>query len=151
MKVNAFLFPSSHYQVLRHDKAILHPIKQKEHLKHLPEYLIPSSMKSVSNIQAVGGRRKIKRKNTSNDQDRKKRSKQNDPLYASNTNEGGDEDGGDAPAFEMQDMVSAPSGRKEWKMRHKKGEFNPKMNKAHSYQTPGTFLKPKKKFLKKFG
>lgn len=37
-------------KVLRHDKAIVHPLRQHNHLKHIPEYLVPSSMRSVIKV-----------------------------------------------------------------------------------------------------
>jgi ATP-dependent RNA helicase DDX56/DBP9 len=50
-------------KVLRHDKAISHPIMPKEHLKYIPDYLIPPSMKGVISGN-VGANRKPKRRKT---------------------------------------------------------------------------------------
>jgi ATP-dependent RNA helicase DDX56/DBP9 len=52
-------------KVLRHDKAIAHPIIPKDHLKYIPEYLIPASMRGVVSTNNAGGRRSKKRKTIS--------------------------------------------------------------------------------------
>jgi ATP-dependent RNA helicase DDX56/DBP9 len=31
-------------KVLRHDKVVLHPARRLEHLKHVPDYLMPAGM-----------------------------------------------------------------------------------------------------------
>lgn len=134
-------------KVLRHDKAILHPIRQKDHLKFVPEYLIPSSMKSVVNMKSTK-KRKNKRKNPaggSNEDTRAKKSKMNDPLY--NSGKSQDQNQGEATeVIEYSGKVESnygrsTAGRKEWKQKHKKGEFNPKLQKKNSKFVPGTFGK----------
>ena len=35
------------------------------------------------------------------------------------------------------------SGRREWKLKHKKGAFNPKIMKRNTHRTPGSFIKSK--------
>jgi hypothetical protein len=84
----------------------------------------------------------------------------NDPLYSTNmiavkpkVSEGGGEGGDQGSAGEGGGgdgmlFATAPSGRKEWKMKHHKGEYNSKYAKGMSYQTPGTFQKSKKKLMK---
>ena len=71
-------------KVLRHDKAVLHPIRQLDHLKAVPEYLIPVSMRSIVTPHA-GSRGKNKRKKLSeshtNAEQKMKQSKSKDPLY----------------------------------------------------------------------
>jgi hypothetical protein len=147
---------------LRHDKAILHPIQPKEHLKHIPDYLIPDSMRTVSKVQmsSKNHRKNRKRKIGGEDGNGQKKTKfTNDPLYSTNliavkpkTSEG--EGGGDQGSVEGGAggdgmlFATAPSGRKEWKMKHHKGEYNSKYAKGKAYQTPGTFQKSKKKLMK---
>ncbi len=119
---------------------MLHPIRQKDHLKFVPDYLIPATMKAVANVNG----KKKKRKNDRQSQDsRAKRSKMNDPLYG-----GGKSNADSNTAGSNSDGLygKGNSGRKEWKERHKKGEFNPKLKKRNSAMTPGTFTKAKKKF-----
>eukprot|EP00981_Chlorochromonas_danica_P002366 scaffold455_cov155-Ochromonas_danica.AAC.4 len=47
--------------VLRHDKAVLHPLRQKDHLRFLPDYLIPQSMRAL-NVQTQGKNQKSNRR-----------------------------------------------------------------------------------------
>jgi ATP-dependent RNA helicase DDX56/DBP9 len=69
-------------QLLRHDSA-LHIVKVKEHLKHVPDYLIPSSLKKTSGSNsdqqqqqpAMNNKRKSDVINTN-----VKRMKRNNPL-----------------------------------------------------------------------
>ena len=145
-------------KVLRHDKAIAHPIRQKDHLKSVPEYLMPISMRGVSNVRTNSKRGK-KRKTTATTA--VAASKKRNPLYnasagegeadagASNDAAGGDEggeEGGDpTPEFSngSDALNSTASGRKQWQMRHKKGVFNPKAAKKNEHRTPGSFIKSK--------
>ena len=135
-------------KVLRHDKAILHPIQQKDHLKFVPSYLIPDSMKAVAQVQ---GNRRRKRKapaaGSSNPSAKKPRSK--DPLYSGGSS---NSSGAAAPAAtggaedkSYRQYGQGQSGRKEWKQRHKKGEFNPQLQKKNAIKTPGTFQKKQHK------
>jgi ATP-dependent RNA helicase DDX56/DBP9 len=162
-------------QVLRHDKAIAHPIRQKDHLKTVPDYLMPVSMRSVSNVR--NNRRNKKRRTTTSSSaassaQRVQQSKKRNPLYnldasgASESAEGGagaedhggdGGDGGDDQQADSQahkqgmydgDGEAAMSGRKQWKLRHKKGSFNPKAAKKNENRTPGTFV-TNRKFNKK--
>jgi ATP-dependent RNA helicase DDX56/DBP9 len=149
-------------KVLRHDKAIAHPIRQKDHLKSVPEYLMPISMRGVSNVKKNskrGKKRKMAPGSGSSEQ-RVAQSKKRNPLYSADSAgdadggdggaEGGDGDAGNAEGdFEPAtagDSADAGgmSGRKEWKMRHKKGTFNPKAAKKNEHRTPGSFIKSKK-------
>ena len=150
-------------KVLRHDKAIAHPIRQKDHLKSVPDYLMPISMRGVSNVKNKSKRGK-KRKTTATTA--VAASKKRNPLYnsaageaeggegeAGEANTGGDADGGDAgegggdpePVFSngSDALGSNASGRKQWQMRHKKGVFNPKAAKKNEHRTPGSFIKSK--------
>lgn len=52
-------------KTLRHDKA-LHTVKLQEHLSHVPDYLIPKSLKSViRNDRNAGDRKKKNNKDRS--------------------------------------------------------------------------------------
>jgi hypothetical protein len=154
--------------VLRHESSVAHPIKQKEHLKFVPSYLIPNSMRSAaSDVNAKKKRRKNGRMITSDA--KRQRSKQKDPLQSfemdgvdsnggaaaeSNAEGGelpmdGDEGMGGAAASEKKIFTSteaigkSTSGRQEWKMRHKRGKFNTKQAKKQAHQVPGAFTKSK--------
>ena len=150
---------------MRHDKAILHPIHQKEHLKHVPEYLIPHSMRSVAHSNT--GRKGKKRRTQGGDGqiDRKiQQSKRNDPLMGGSTSAGeGSGEGSEIVSasavavsavkedrvFTAGDMkhgmgkASTSSGRQQWKMRHSKGKFDTKKVNKESHRTPGAFVKSK--------
>jgi len=152
-------------KVLRHDKAVLHPIRPKEHLKHVPEYLIPLSMRSVA--QTNSGKKKRKRGQGQSADARVLKSKMRDPLLGAGSSEGGGGGGGEggqesdlAAAGGGQEagkeriytskevssglgMDQSTSGRKKWQMRHKKGKFNPKAAKKGEHRMAGSFIKSK--------
>lgn len=147
-------------KVLRHDKAIAHPIRQKDHLKSVPEYLMPVSMRGVSNVRMKNKRGKKRKTVTAGSQEQRVlQSKKRNPLYnpdngAEDAGEGADTgasagDGEAGDAYDAQtggdSMDGGISGRKEWKMRHKKGAFNPKTAKKNENRTPGTFVQRKRK------
>jgi hypothetical protein len=165
-------------QVLRHDKAIAHPIRQKDHLKTVPDYLMPISMRSVSNVR--NNRRNKKRRTATSSSSssaassaqRVQQSKKRNPLYNLDASggpesaegeagaggaedhggDGGDDQQADSQAHKQGmyagDGEAAMSGRKQWKLRHKKGSFNPKAAKKNENRTPGTFV-TNRKFNKK--
>lgn len=147
-------------KVLRHDKAIAHPIRQKDHLKSVPEYLMPISMRGVSNVRTNSKRGKKRKTTTASTA--VAQSKKRNPLYnsaagdaeagndageAGGDNEGGDAEAGGDPTPEFSNgsdaLKSSASGRKQWQMRHKKGAFNPKAAKKNEHRTPGSFIKSK--------
>eukprot|EP01034_Spumella_vulgaris_P028491 gene28491-35348_t len=149
-------------KVLRHDKAIMHPIRQKDHLKFVPQYLIPNSMKSVASINTKKkGRAKKRKTDNSTADQRVQKSKMNDPLrnlaagddaapesHDAGEDQGGDDgadEGGDDQVFDVNSSQSAGgmSGRKDWKERHKKGKFNPLMMKHNEHRQAGSFIKSK--------
>lgn len=33
-------------RVLRHDKSVLHPLRKLDHLKHIPDYLMPTGLQT---------------------------------------------------------------------------------------------------------
>ena len=102
-------------QVLRHDKAILHPIHQKDHLKHVPEYLIPRSMRSV--VRTNNGRKGKKRRTQGGGDgqvDRRiQKSRMNDPLMGGATMSAGagDSEGGEAGPGSASAEASGPADR----------------------------------------
>jgi hypothetical protein len=70
-------------QVLRHDKAILHPIRQHTHLKHVPEYLIPTSMRRVAVLKTKKANKKKRKSAPGMTHDKRvQKSKMNDPLHS---------------------------------------------------------------------
>lgn len=142
-------------KVLRHDTAIAHPIRPKEHLRNVPSYLIPASMRGAA---TVTNNKKKKRKpgSAQNSQDAKRqKSKSKDPLQSFDVDNGEQEDAGSttaatAPAeprvfTSTEALGQSISGRQEWKQRHKKGKFNPKNSKSNklagSFSTKRSFKK----------
>lgn len=62
-------------------------------------------------------------------------------------NDGGGDEGGAGGGGEggmVGDADGMVSGRKRWKMLHKKGDFNPRNQTKKAHRTPGTFLKSRK-------
>eukprot|EP00602_Paraphysomonas_sp_CaronLab_P010101 CAMPEP_0185037304 /NCGR_PEP_ID=MMETSP1103-20130426/31514_1 /TAXON_ID=36769 /ORGANISM="Paraphysomonas bandaiensis, Strain Caron Lab Isolate" /LENGTH=614 /DNA_ID=CAMNT_0027575225 /DNA_START=381 /DNA_END=2225 /DNA_ORIENTATION=- len=147
-------------KVLRHDKAVMHPIRVKEHLRHVPDYLVPVSMRSVAGNRNKSNKKKRRRAQAGADgqtqEKRRQISKSKDPLFA------GSDEGGSASAESSSAAASQPSpagqsrvfsnsetlgystsGRQKWKMAHKKGKFNPKKGKKDSLGVSGSFTKAK--------
>ena len=140
-------------KVLRHDKAILHPVKQKEHLKYVPEYLIPASMKGV--VTTTGPKKKRKKVNQhgAHAEQNIKKSKGKDPLlnppsadevidptissselapkgtYITDKNQNGEN-----LYTWRESQAYSTAGRKQWKQRHKKGQYNPKQKQSRKLQ-----------------
>lgn len=182
------------FKVLRHDKTHLNPTHLKEHLKFVPEYLIPVSMRSIANSTASQPKKKRKKAGAVgglSQQQRIDRSKMRDPLRSLGKEEksqsarvtttttsettsagasGGEvvyddaqsSAGGEVVEQHVQEVEVEEervyttgeaksslgrgiSGRKEWKMRHKKGQFNSKIVKKFSNQMPGSFNRKKHK------
>lgn len=149
------------HQVLRHDTAIAHPIKQKDHLKHVPDYLIPASMRSIANTS--NGKKKRRKVSGQSDQ-RIQKSKMKDPLLsagaetaaaATGVGADGDDDDADAPGGDNADKIfttselanqayRSTSGRRAWQERHGKGKFNKVQAKKNSHRVEGTFTKSKR-------
>ena len=155
-------------KVLRHDKAILHPIHQKDHLKHVPQYLIPHSMRSI--VRPNTGRKGKKRRIQGNGEGQVSRkiqqSKMKDPLIGgaaslttdteSVANVGGidieaNSGSGSGSAKEFAPGVSSYraaktptiAGRQQWKARHQKGKFDLKKTNKESHRMTGAFVKSK--------
>lgn len=117
-------------------------------MKFVPDYLIPATMKAVAN---VNGKKKKRKNDRQSQESRMKKSKMNDPLYGGNNNNNNSGNGESSNAGNIDNKEKSlygksSSGRQEWKEKHKKGEFNPKMKKRNSVMTPGTFQKYKSKF-----
>lgn len=154
-------------QVLRHDKAVAHPLKQKQHLKHVPEYLVPVSMRSVADTSGRRKKRRTGRAQGLSQEQRISKSRSRDPLLApsqhaegSATTDVGGGDGagnldgegaGDVDAKEERlytmkesfKLGRSISGRRQWQERHQKGKFNVKRAKGNQHRTPGSFVKSK--------
>jgi ATP-dependent RNA helicase DDX56/DBP9 len=139
-------------QLLQHDRVATRPARVREHLKHVPNYLLPRGM-SVANLNK---KRKRHKKNSTGGA----RRTDNDPLHAfdGDTNLGtGDEGDGDgvfAEFMEGDDQGERPSkvpkivaeekiftstkdgtglstaGRNAWKEKHRKGKFSGKKRKT---------------------
>jgi len=123
-------------QLLRHDRRATHISKVKDHLKNVPKYLLPRGMQ-VADLNRKKKRRRVRSSNTPSQRT------ENDPLQSFDGNvdlEGvaiatDDEDvfskssdlKSKAKKYEVSRMYIdtsetgvSSSGRKEWKMRHKK-------------------------------
>lgn len=68
-------------QVLRHDKA-LHTVKHKPHMKNVPDYIVPKSLKNLTSTKK-GGRKTGKKNHNNKSATKRKFDKQHsDPLLA---------------------------------------------------------------------
>lgn len=125
-------------RVLRHDKAVLHPARRLEHLKHVPGYLMPEGL-DVGEDPSARQKRKRKRVTGAKYQQRdQSRRKDNDPLQSFDANglKGGDDD--NAKREELKNRVmqtneysgKSMSGRQQWKQKHHKGKFGGKYDKG---------------------
>jgi len=144
-------------KVLRHDKAIAHPIRQQDHLKNVPDYLLPASMRGATVLQNKKGRKRKPAGSTGSAAAGVEQSRKRNPLY----NPEGAEEGGSSRASSASTMPQAKvfsnndclgdsmSGRKMWKQKHKKGAFNPKVAKGSQHRVAGTFANDSKVKSKK--
>lgn len=138
-------------KALRHDKAVLHPIRQKDHLKTVPDYLIPASMRSLVNIKGKRGKKRshVSARGRGSQDQRVQRSKMNDPLLnpppeTAHEGEGGGDEAETPRVFSEREVLGkGTSGRNIWKMKHQKGKFNPKL-KRPTNRVAGSFTKAKK-------
>ena len=139
-------------QVLRHDKAVLHPIRQKDHLKFVPDYLIPASMRGVADKNSQNRKKKRKRISGQSQDQRKMMSKSKDPLQSFEADEPSAAQGESSehipPVYEDNNervytkgdsLGRSTSGRNSWKMAHKRGKFSKKALKPNPLRTAGTF------------
>ena len=167
--------------MLRHDKAITHPIRQKEHLKNVPDYLMPASMRGFTTMRQKGNKKKRKLRNVNNNgvgvgasqEQRVLRSKMKNPLFnqqqvssnqqssllgdvnsdhVHNDTHDNDDRNNVQPLKSTNEKLYANSsvlgesklsGRREWKLKHKKGDFNPKIMKRNTHRMTGSFIKSK--------
>lgn len=124
----------------------------------MPDYLVPQSLKGVANSQ---GSRKRKRRNPSHGSSQSKinQSKERDPLR--NPNAGDSSSSSAQPATkklrtnadriftagESKHLSGMLSGRKQWKLSHRKGEYNPKTarKQANSNTVKGTFVQKRRR------
>jgi hypothetical protein len=109
-------------KVLRHDKTALRPAQRLDHLKHVPDYLMPAGMTVGPTPSGRGNkrRRRAGAKWQAGEGQNQARRKDNDPLQSF-------ESGTSAvPRIMHVEEVKrhlSSSGRQQWKMRHKKGKF----------------------------
>ncbi len=129
-------------KVLRHDKAQAHPVRQHDHLKHVPSYLIPAGMRSVVDVNN-SKKRKRKGNTGGSRQQRISQGKSRDPLAVASGGADGDDDDNNTRQLSNKELYSSNSGREAWKMRHKKGKYNPK-NKPNNRGLKGSLIKPKR-------
>eukprot|EP01041_Mallomonas_annulata_P007912 gene7912-16197_t len=155
-------------KILRHDKAVLHPIRQKEHLRHVPDYLIPASMRSIANTNNIK-KRKRKRAPGQTQENRKNSSKAKDPLQSFESNiadneqndNGNDNNTSSSSTYRAKSVAEdsshmkemgedrvysnnesigySTSGRQKWKIRHQKGKFSKKSTNPNPLRTKGSF------------
>lgn len=52
--IRAFESSIGDLRVLRHDKSVLHPLRKLDHLKHIPEYLMPAGLQTGEDPTKVG-------------------------------------------------------------------------------------------------
>lgn len=140
---------------MRHDKAIVHPVQVKDHLRAVPNYLIPQSMQAIASTE-MKRNKKRKRLNGKTQQENVNSSKMRDPLKnptvaieseepsnQDNEEKSGPLEGSSDKVFtdrELKDGIGyGMSGRKLWKLKHRKGKFNPKLQKKNSSRVPGSF------------
>jgi len=134
-------------KVLRHDKAVMHPIKQKEHLKNIPEYLVPASMRGVANSAKKKKKRKLQAAGGQSQEKRRAMSKSKDPLF-SGSSAGTTSGASKSPAVTKERVYTTgdtlghtTAGRQKWKMSHGKGKFSKHKGSNHGVQ--GSFTKTK--------
>jgi len=137
-------------KILRHDKAVLHPMRKIAHLKHIPSYLIPQGLVRGGTDPSLSKKKKRKRGGVrrSRGVDGQKRRKDNDPLqsFQAAASPADDSRGGDAESVinegakkkivlddrifdESEPLGKSSAGRLKWKMKHKKGKFSAKNKK----------------------
>ena len=131
-------------KALRHDKAAQNTIHQKQHLNNVPDYLIPASMRGVSQANS---NKKRKRHQSQTQSQRVQQSKSKDPLMALDTDASRKQidiprmyTAGEAGALGKNESTS---GRQKWQQKHGKGKFNKKEAKKNPQRLKGAFVKSK--------
>ncbi len=115
-------------KILRHDKATLKLNERPEHLKHVPDYLMPTGLRV--NTDSATRRRKRKRAGVKWQQGagtNQERRKDNDPLQNFSTTTLSSKTGGRGGSGSYRGMYSSEipqqastSGRQKWKKLHNK-------------------------------
>eukprot|EP00615_Pteridomonas_danica_P006429 CAMPEP_0114328888 /NCGR_PEP_ID=MMETSP0101-20121206/705_1 /TAXON_ID=38822 ORGANISM="Pteridomonas danica, Strain PT" /NCGR_SAMPLE_ID=MMETSP0101 /ASSEMBLY_ACC=CAM_ASM_000211 /LENGTH=428 /DNA_ID=CAMNT_0001458357 /DNA_START=935 /DNA_END=2220 /DNA_ORIENTATION=- len=114
-------------KTLRHDKRAIPSNKQNTlHLSHVPDYLIPRSLRELGGDEALGrvinGRKRRRLRNAANGP---KRNKATDPLQSFQDKQTNQDTNENHRIYTKSDDTGASmSGRRMWKMKHKKGEFS---------------------------
>ncbi|CAN0500507.1 unnamed protein product [Ectocarpus sp. 12 AP-2014] len=149
-------------KVLRHDKSVLHPLRKLDHLKHIPDYLMPTGLQTGEDPtqrqrkrikRARGGAKR--RQGQGLDQGRRK---DNDPLQTFEASELGadgsygdeEEDRKEAAKRMNEERESrvmqtgdfsgeSTSGRRRWQQRRGKGKHGGGGNKGRSKKTANRF------------
>lgn len=125
-----------------------HPIRALDHLKHVPDYLVPSSMRAVAANR--NAKKKRKRQVGQTQENRRQASKARDPLSQAASGDADEAEEVDAGApservFALNgSMGGSTSGRQKWKEKHRKGKFDPKKDKKNSGYVKGSFAQRKK-------
>ena len=120
-------------KTLRHDKPAGAIAQNQPHLAHIPDYLVPNSLKAMG---GEGGSAKRKRRRGGIRRADKRRNKGNDPLQTFGGAGGGADDDEERVAdpdriyTKSDDVGQSTSGRKRWKEKHRKGEFSNKAKDA---------------------
>lgn len=138
-------------KVLRHDKAVMHPIRIKDHLKSIPEYLIPTSMRSVASNANKKKKRKIQSAGGQSQEKRRQLSKSKDPLFSGGSNTNSSDAGAEKSSNSAQSkervysssdtLGYSTSGRQKWKASHSKGKFS--KHKGSTHGVKGSYTKVK--------
>ena len=118
----------------------------KEHLKHVPDYLVPASMRSVAANRNSSKKKRRRPQEGSTQEKRRQLSKSRDPLYGGGKQSKNSDVGDAAEDRLFPSNVSSSqtiSGRQKWKQSHKKGKFNPKAKK-NSPLLAGSFTRTKR-------
>jgi ATP-dependent RNA helicase DDX56/DBP9 len=152
-------------KVIRHDSSVAHPIRVKEHLKFVPSYLVPPSMRGPASTANQKRKKRKAVKGAVNSQDAKRqRSKMRDPLQSLSVEGGGEiqtdalttdvavdnadgttlADGAPKKYYTGKEALGrSTSGRQHWKEKHRRGKFNPKRLKREASEIAGAFTKSK--------
>eukprot|EP01084_Bolivina_argentea_P248285 415283_1 len=135
-------------KILRHDKATLKLNERLEHLKHVPDYLMPTGLEI--NTESATRRRKRKRAGVKWQQGsgtNQERRKDNDPLQnfsalsSKSGNRGGSSNYRGMYSSEIPQQAST-SGRQKWKKLHNKGKFGGKPRNANRFGNKKTKFNP---------
>ena len=144
-KLKAFFSANpSDLKVLRHEKGAAAPIVAKSHLRHVPDYLVPRSMKGVQQIKVAA-----KRRRTGGSQNQRIAcSKSKDPLQGGSAATEETAAAAEPVAYTGGEpsglgLHESTSGRKAWQAKHGKGTFNKAEAKKNQHRMKGSFIKSK--------